>query len=180
MATQADDAPLIVVEDVDAAIEHHPEDWLAFALFWLLALVVFAQFFTRYILNDSLAWTEEVARYLLMWVTFIGAAVPMRRRTHIAVEVLHQFLPERLVRPLRAAIDAVTLGFLGCLAWFSILILERMQIQRMTIIDLPMSWVYGGIAVGVFIMLLRALQVAVQNLRRGWRAPEGAHTLMID
>ena len=56
------------------------EDWLAFALFWGLAIVVFLQFFTRYILNDSLAWTEEIARYLLIGVTFIGAAMAVRKK----------------------------------------------------------------------------------------------------
>ena len=69
-------------------IEHHPEDWLAFVIFWGLAFIVFLQFFTRYVLNDSLAWTEEIARYGLMWVVFIGGAMVTRRNTHIAVELL--------------------------------------------------------------------------------------------
>ena len=66
---------LIVAEDAEIVIEHHPEDWLVFVLFWALAFIVFLQFFTRYILNDSLAWTEEIARYGLMWVVFIGGAM---------------------------------------------------------------------------------------------------------
>ena len=173
-------APIIAIEDAEIVIEHHFEDWLAFALFWLLALTVFAQFFTRYVLNDSLAWTEEIARYGLMWITFVGAAVAMRRRTHIAVEVLHNFLPEMLVRPLRAFIDLITVGFMGFLFWFSIDILERMHIQRMTIIDLPMSVVYGGITLGVFLMLARAVQAAWINMRRGWTLPAGSHGLIID
>jgi TRAP-type C4-dicarboxylate transport system permease small subunit len=172
--------PIIAVEDAEIVIEHHFEDWLAFALFWLLALTVFAQFFTRYVLNDSLAWTEEIARYGLMWITFVGAAVAMRRRTHIAVEVLHNFLPEMVVRPLRAIIDLITVSFMGLLFWFSIDILERMQIQRMTIIDLPMSVVYGGITAGVFLMLVRAVQAAWINMRRGWILPPGSHGLIID
>src|SRR3979490_110520 len=49
----SDDVHLIVAEDEEVIIEHHPEDWIAFALFWALAFIVFLQFFTRYILNDS-------------------------------------------------------------------------------------------------------------------------------
>ncbi|MGC1621697.1 MAG: TRAP transporter small permease, partial [Pseudolabrys sp.] len=79
---------LIEAEDAEVVIEHHPEDWLAFVIFWLLAFIVFLQFFTRYVLNDSLSWTEEIARYGLMWVVFIGGAMVTRRNTHIAVELL--------------------------------------------------------------------------------------------
>src|SRR5919205_599674 len=84
---------LIVAHDEEVVIEHHPEDWLAFALFWSLAFIVFLQFFTRYVLNDSLAWTEEIARYGLMWVVFIGGAMVTRRNSHIAVVLLPNLLP---------------------------------------------------------------------------------------
>ena len=70
-----DEKRLIEAEDAAVTIEHYPEDWIAFAIFWSLAFIVFLQFFTRYVLNDSLAWTEEIARYGLMWVVFIGGAM---------------------------------------------------------------------------------------------------------
>ena len=62
-------------------------------IFWALAAFVFLQFFTRYVLNNSLAWTEEIARYLLIALTFIGAAMAVRKGTHIAVEFLYVYLP---------------------------------------------------------------------------------------
>ena len=170
---------LIVAEDAEVVIEHHPEDWLAFAVFWLLAGIVFLQFFTRYILNDSLAWTEEIARYGLMWVVFIGAAMVTRRNSHIAVVLLTELLPTGPARVLRALIDLVTLLFLSLLAYFSYLIVERMQFQRMTVIDLPMSLVYGGIALGCFLMLLRQMQRVWRNARTGWRVPD-AHAVTAD
>lgn len=176
----AEDAPLIAVEEEDVVIEHHPEDWIAFAVFWVLGIVVFAQFFTRYVLNDSLAWTEEIARYLLMWVTFIGAAIVMRRRTNISVEMLEHFLPGLPGRLLRALVDVITVGFMICLAWFAITIAERMHIQRMTIIEWPMSVVYAGVALGIFLTLFRAVQNFWQNMRAGWRRIEPEHPPLID
>ncbi len=178
--TSGGSAPLIVADDEEYVIEHHFEDWLAFAIFWVLGIVVFAQFFTRYVLNDSLAWTEEIARYLLMWVTFIGAAIAMRRGTNIAVEMLEHFLPERFTPLLRAVIDIITVGFLTCLAWFSLTIVERMQIQRMTIVDVSMSVVYAGVSLGVFLMLFRAVQALWRNMRSGWRRAAPEHPPLID
>jgi TRAP-type transport system small permease protein len=163
---------LIVAVDEEVVIEHHFEDWLAFALFWALAFIVFLQFFTRYILNDSLAWTEEIARYGLMAVTFVGAAMVTRRNSHIAVVLLTELLPEAPARLLRALIDSITLVFLALLAYFSVLIVQRMQFQRMTVIDLPMSLVYGVVALGCFLMLFRQVWRFWRNARAGWRAPE--------
>src|SRR5829696_7249321 len=117
---------LIVAEDEEIVIEHHPEDWIAFVIFWALAFIVFLQFFTRYVLNDSLAWTEEIARYGLMWVTFIGGAVATRKRTHIAVELISNVMkPGPMRTALFVAVDAITFLFLGLLAYFSVTIIER-------------------------------------------------------
>jgi TRAP-type C4-dicarboxylate transport system permease small subunit len=163
---------LIVVDDVEPEIEHRVEDWIAFVAFWALGLIVFLQFFTRYVLNDSLAWTEEIARYGLIWVTFIGAAVVVRKNMHISVEVLLHYLPVIPGRLLLAIVDVIKLLFIGLLAYFSLMILEQMQWQRMVIIDLPMSIVYGGVALGSFLMLMRQAIIFFRNARDGWRSAQ--------
>jgi TRAP-type C4-dicarboxylate transport system permease small subunit len=164
---------LIQAEDAEVVIEHHPEDWLAFVIFWSLAFVVFLQFFTRYVLNDSLAWTEEIARYALMWVVFIGGAMVTRRNTHIAVELLSNVMkPGPLRVTLLAFVDFVKLGFIGLLAFLSWTIMERMAIQRMTVFDLPMSYVYGGVAFGCFLMLIRQVINVWRNAKAGWSRPD--------
>lgn len=163
---------LIVAEDQDVVIERHPEDWLAIVLFWSLAFIVFLQFFTRYVMNDSLAWTEEIARYGLIWVVFVGAAMVTRRNSHIAVELVSNLLPANATRAaLLAFIDIVKLFFMGLLAYFSITIVERMHYQRMTVIDLPMSYVYAGVVLGCVLMFLRQIHNFWRNAREGWRLP---------
>jgi TRAP-type C4-dicarboxylate transport system permease small subunit len=169
----ADDVHLIVAKDEEVVIEHYPEDWIAFALFWSLAFIVFLQFFTRYVLNDSLAWTEEIARYGLMWVVFVGGAMVTRRNTHIAVELLANVMkPGPLRAALLAFVDIVKLAFIALLAWLSVTIIERMGIQRMTVIDWPMSYVYAGVAFGCFLMLIRQATNVWRNARAGWRKPD--------
>src|SRR3954468_23193424 len=114
------DVHLIVVQGAEVVVERHPEDWIAIAVFWSLAFIVFLQFFTRYVLNDSLAWTEEIARYGLMWLTFIGGAVVTRKKAHIAVELVSNLMgPGPLRAALLALVDFITLGFIALLAYFS-------------------------------------------------------------
>ena len=177
-----DDVHLIVARDEEVTVENYPENWIAFALFWALAFIVFLQFFTRYILNDSLSWTEEIARYGLMWLAFIGGAVVTRKKTHIAVELLGNLMKPSLLRTvLFALVDLVTLGFLALLAWFSISITERMQSQTMTVFDLPMSYVYAGVALGCFMMLFRQIATVWTHARQRWqRADDYIHQIPVD
>jgi len=177
-----DDVHLIVAEDEEVVIEHHPEDWIAFALFWALAFIVFLQFFTRYILNDSLSWTEEIARYGLMSLAFIGGAVVTRKKSHIAVELLSNLMkPGRLRSALLALVDFITLAFMALLAYFSVTIIVRMHTQTMTVFELPMSIVYGGVGLGCFMMLARQIQVVWRNAREGWqRAPVVTDQIPVD
>ena len=164
---------LIRVEDEEVVIEHYPEDWIAFVIFWSLAFIVFLQFFTRYVLNDSLAWTEEIARYGLMWVVFIGGIMVTRRNTHIAVELLSNIMKPGPARAaLLALVDLIKLGFLGLLAFFSLTITERMHLQRMTVFDLPMSYVYGGVAFGCIFMFVRQAINVWRNARIRWSRPD--------
>lgn len=175
-AEPADNVHLIVVEDEEIKIEHYPEDWLAFIVFWALGGIVFLQFFTRYVLNDSVAWTEEIARYGLIWITFIGAIMVTRRNNHIAVVLAPNLLPAPAARFLMGLVDVLTFGFLALLSYFSVLIFNRMQFQRMTVIDLPMSYVYGAVVVGCFLMCFRQGQKVWRHSRDGWRSALEAYT----
>jgi TRAP-type C4-dicarboxylate transport system permease small subunit len=149
-------------------------------IFWALAFIVFLQFFTRYVLNDSLAWTEEIARYGLMWVTFIGGIMVTRRNSHIAVELLSNLMKPGLARAvLLAFVDIVKLGFLALLAYFSLTITERMQFQWMTVFELPMSYVYAGVAAGCIGMFVRQAINVFDNARRGWRSPHDMHDQIV-
>jgi len=172
-ATPESGKRLIEAEDAEVVIERHPEDWIALVVFWALAFIVFLQFFTRYVLNDSLSWTEEIARYSLMWVVFIGGAMVTRRKRHIAVELLANVMkPGPLRAALLAFVDLFTLVFLGLLAVVSWTITERMHVQRMTVFDLPMSYVYGGVAFGCFLMLIRQAVNVWCNARERWSRPD--------
>ncbi len=144
-----------------------PEDWLTFALFWALAAVVFLQFFTRYILNDSLAWTEEIARYLLMALTFAGSATAARRGAHISVDFLLLALPEGRQRLARAGVAAVTVGFFAMLTWLCWQVAEAMRFQPMVVVDWPLSYVYWAILAGLVLTTLRLAETAWRRFRQG-------------
>lgn len=146
---------------------HGAEEWAGLVLLWVLGGLVFTQFFTRYVLNDSLAWTEEVARYLLVVLTFIGAAGAVRRGTHIRVEALEMALPARARPPLWALQDALRLGFWGFGAWISFDLADRMGVMPMDSLDHSLAWVYWPVFVGFVLMLAREVQWVWRRWRHG-------------
>jgi TRAP-type C4-dicarboxylate transport system permease small subunit len=143
------------------------EDWLAFAFFWVLALVIFHQFFTRYALNDSASWTEEIARYLLICTVFIGAAICVRKNNHVQVDFLYRILPRRLMRVMSTLVDAFRIAFFAYAAWLTWELMQRIGGQQMAIIDWPIGLIYGVVMFGFALMAFRAVQVAIVNWKRG-------------
>lgn len=148
------------------------EDWLTLIMFWALAFTVFYQFFTRYVLNDSASWTEEIARYFLVIVTFLGASMGARRNSHIHVEFLYRYLPQAVGRALSTFVDIARVLFLAYASWLAIALVPRMNNLGMTVVDLPMSYVYAFVALGFVLMTFRSLQVAILHWRRGWSVLE--------
>jgi TRAP-type C4-dicarboxylate transport system permease small subunit len=144
------------------------EDWLSLGFFWLLGLCVFYQFFTRYVLNDSAAWTEEIARYLLMSTVFVAIAAATRRTRHIHVDFLYRLLPAPAGRLLSTLVDLMRIGFFGIAVYLTIEMMSRMGNLQMTIIDLPMNIIYGVCAFGFAAAAVRSVQVAIENWRRGF------------
>jgi len=156
------------VRDEEIDLSHYRfEDWAAFTLFWGLGLVIFYQFFTRYALNDSASWTEEIARYLLIATAFIGAAINVRKNNHIQVDFFYRILPRRLTRPMSVAVDVLRILFLGYCVVLTIQLMNRIGSLRMAIIDWPMGAVYAFVAVGFALMTWRAIGVAIANAKRG-------------
>ena len=157
------------VEDAPIDLSHYLfEDWLSLGFFWLLGLCVFYQFFTRYVMNDSAAWTEEIARYLLICTVFVAIAASVRRTRHIHVDFMYRLIPSRAGRALSTVVDVMRIVFFALAVGLTIQMMMRMGSLQMTIIDLPMNIIYGICAFGFAAAAVRSVQVAIENWRRGF------------
>ena len=148
------------------------EDWVAFALFWVMAAVVFYQVFTRYVMDDPAGWTEEIARYFLVAVVFVGAAMSVRKNNHIQVDYFYRLMPGAMGRGVSTLVDLARCVFLGYATWLTWLLLQRIGRQQMAVIDLPVGWVLGAMLFGFLLMFLRSLQVAWRHWRAGYSVLE--------
>jgi TRAP-type C4-dicarboxylate transport system permease small subunit len=157
------------VEDAPIDLSHYLlEDWLSLGFFWLLGLCVFYQFFTRYVMNDSAAWTEEIARYLLICTVFVGLAAAVRRTRHIHVDFVYRLIPAKVGRALSTAVDVMRIVFFALAVGLTLQMMLRMGSLKMTIVNLPMNYVYGVCAFGFAAAAVRSVQVAIENWRQGF------------
>ncbi|MCQ0987506.1 TRAP transporter small permease [Jiella marina] len=141
-------------------------DSVVLVVFWVLAVVVFLQFFTRYVLNDSLGWTEEIARFLLIAVTFTGSIMAARKESHIAVELFYRYFSRSIRFGLQIFVDVVSIIFYGAMAWLCVQLAGRTY-QKMVSIDVPKSVVYWIVAVCMAFMTLYAVLALVRHWRSG-------------
>jgi len=157
------------VEDAPIDLSHYViEDWISLGFFWLLGACVFYQFFTRYVLNDSAAWTEEIARYLLICTVFVAIAASVRRTRHIHVDFMYRLMPAKAGRVLSTIVDIGRIVFFALAVGLTIQMMMRMGALQMTIVDLPMNIIYGICAFGFAAATIRSVQVAIENWRRGF------------
>ncbi len=156
------------------------EAWAALLLFWVLGATVFYQFFTRYALNDSAAWTEEIARYLLIGTVFVGASIGVAKNNHIQVDFLYRYLPRKAARVLATLVDLARIAFFAAMTVFTFQMMQKMGSYQMTIIDLPMNIVYGVCLVGFAAMAVRSVWVLRVHLKRGYSVLERPESTMDD
>lgn len=137
------------------------EDWLAFILFWVLAITVFSQFLSRYIFSSPLGWTEELARYQLVCLGFLGSCIGIRNNSHIFVMLFHRWMPKTLSTLVFKIIAIFNLLILSVLAYFAWQIIPLIHIHKMASLDVPVSILYGVIFGSLVIMVIRSGQQVI-------------------
>jgi TRAP-type C4-dicarboxylate transport system permease small subunit len=144
------------------------EDWVCFGFFWVMSALVFLQFFSRYVLNDSYAWTEELAVYCLIPVVFIGSAMCVRRSRHIQVNILYRYLPKPAARVMSTLVDVARTAFFAYVTWLVARYALAVNNEPMTTIDWNKSHVYWLAFAGFALMVVRSLQVTWIHFRQGY------------
>jgi len=126
---------------VRRAIERAGE-WLLVALIAAMTLACLGQVVWRYIFNDPLIWSEELSRYLFIWIGYLGAWMAWRFRQHIALDAVLMLQSPRLAQASARLVELLVLGFCVYTAWGSLRLLEVAGDQPSAVLQLPMVWVY--------------------------------------
>ena len=118
----------------------------------VVSAVVMVEVILRYTMGETLVITEELSRYLMVWIAFLGAVLLMRERGHIAAEGLGGWLGPLGRRVIAVVADLLSLVFLLTLTWAGLQTLPGQLDQYLTTINIPIFWFYLAIPVGSGLM----------------------------
>lgn len=125
-----------------------------------MALIVGANIALRYTTNHSLPWADEAARYLMIWMTFLGAGLALREGGHVAITNLHDVLSTGVQRALRAGIVVALLIFFAFMVYVGWQYMERARFQQTPALRLSFRYVYAAMPVGFSLLIVHLLLIA--------------------
>ena len=133
--------------------------WALIGMLAAMTLVVGANIALRYTTSHSLPWADEAARYLMIWMTFGGAGLILRRGGHVAITNLQDALPTQGQQALRALLAVGLLLFFGFMVYVGLQYAQRMQYQVTPAMRIPFLYVYAAMPVGFALLILHLLLI---------------------
>lgn len=138
-----------------------------FLLSGTMFLAVFAQVIFRYVLSQPLPWSEELARYLMIWVACLAASEAYVRGTHVGVNLFARAAGPGVRKAMVLAIHLTIVALMGVIAYQGFLLSFLLRDQVSPAIEVPMTWPYLAVPAGAVLIFIQALALFF----RQWRTP---------
>lgn len=139
-------------------------NWFLAVLLAAMVVIISAQVWYRFVLNNPLAWSEEAGRYLFVWISFMGAAAGVRYQFHLGIDLLQKVLPDRPYRMVVVLVNLIIQVFLGVIIFWGFKILGIIRFQESASMHIPMLYPYLAVPVGSIFMLINSLRISVSAL----------------
>ena len=141
-------------------------DWVVTIIIAMMVINITAGVFFRYVLGNSLVWTEELSRYLMVWAGMLGAGLAMADGSHVGIDLLVNKCSPALAHALRIIAKIVIQIFLTIVVVKSFGYLDTLKIQKSSAMEMPMVIPYLSVCAGAIFMSLENLLIIVRLFLR--------------
>jgi TRAP-type C4-dicarboxylate transport system permease small subunit len=145
-----------------------------------IVIIMGFQVFFRYVLNDSIIWSEEICRYFLIWITFLFLGIAYQRGELISLSMLLRVVPRWLHLVLTTLAHLAMLATLGILIWYGFAFADVNSIQTLPAFDFLWSsfinpreeanlsswWLYVSIPVGAILLAMHLVVGYVVRMQK--------------
>ncbi len=140
-------------------------NWFLALLMAGMVVVITAQVWYRFVLNDPLSWSEEAGRYLFVWISFMGAAAGVRYQVHLGIDLMEKLLPPSLHRWTVALSNLIIQVFLLMIIYWGTKILGIVRFQESASMHISMLYPYMAVPVGSAFMFINSVRVMISAIR---------------
>lgn len=145
---------------------------LIVAMMAAMVALVFANVVSRYVLNFSIIWAEELSQYLMVWIAFLGAGLAMREGRHVAVEMLQNALPPSLARTARMIVIVAILAFLATLVVLGAMFVSFAWDQETPVMNIPTGIPYLAVPIGALLFFVHMVFISGDYLHKRVETPK--------
>lgn len=157
-------------------IDENFEEYLVILCLTVMTFTTLAQVFFRFVIEASLDWSEELARYAFLWCMFVATGMAVKHKRHIRVEFGLIWLPKRARAIVELVADVIWLIFCIILVKDGIELLGYVNTQVSPSLEIPYIYVYSSLPVGAALMVIRLLQQFYRRFRHGGNTDLSAET----
>jgi TRAP-type C4-dicarboxylate transport system permease small subunit len=129
----------------------------------IMTVVVFLQVVYRYVLTQPLHWSEELARYLFVWISILGAALGLQKRGHFGMDFFYRMLPDKGRRLLLFMIYLLMGVVILVLLIQGISLVQKTTAQQSPAMEISMGWAYACLPVGGALMVIHLLVIFLKD-----------------
>ena len=140
-------------------------EYLCALMLAVMVVLLFIQVFSRYALSDPPEWTEELARAVFIYLTFVGGALAIVRNAHLKIQTLHERLAPATRQTLDVALILTGVVFLAVVVFHSFTLLNQLAHQPMTSIPVSKAFMFAAVPVGCALMLVFEVMRLVASVR---------------
>jgi TRAP-type C4-dicarboxylate transport system permease small subunit len=140
---------------------------IIFCYIFLVAvtLIIGLAVFYRYVLNEPIQWAEEIARYLLIWLSLVAASVAVKERKHINLTTVVRRLPQRISLMIEIVLYVIIVFLLTIVAKYSwLMVVTRSVRQFSPSIAISMLWVHSALPVGFCLIIFQSLFILLEDI----------------
>ena len=145
----------------------HLEEFFIIPLMFAMSIIIFIQVIMRYVFQNSLTWSEELARYMFVWLGYFSVSFTARRGKHIRIDAAINLYPKKIRPYIEILSEIIVLAFSIFIAITGVTVFQKITWsgQISPAIGLPMQFVYAAPLVGFVLTAIRQIECIIKRIK---------------